>query len=89
LHASGLPLVHDGVDASHPKVRELVAWCEGMVWSSPERHGSMTGLMKTQIDWVPPCEGVVGAGRLIRTRLCWGSGAVPYMSMRSTVTPDR
>ena len=53
---SGLPLVDDGVDASHPKVaelRELVTWSEGMVWSSPERHGAMTGLMKTQIDWPP------------------------------------
>ena len=53
---SGLPLVDDGVDASHPKVaqlRDLVSWCDGMVWSSPERHGAMTGLMKTQIDWIP------------------------------------
>jgi arsenic resistance protein ArsH len=53
---SGLPLVDDGVDADHPKVAELheiVAWCEGMVWSSPERHGAMTGIMKTQIDWIP------------------------------------
>ena len=53
---SGLPLVDDGVDASHPKVadlRKLVTWSEGMVWSSPERHGAMTGLMKTQIDWIP------------------------------------
>lgn len=48
FNPSGLPLVDDGVDASQPKVRELrdlVAWCEGMVWSSPERHGAMTGLM--------------------------------------------
>ena len=53
---SGLPLVDDEVDADHPKVAELheiVAWCEGMVWSSPERHGAMTGIMKTQIDWIP------------------------------------
>ena len=59
---SGLPLVDDCADASHPKVRELrdlVAWCEGMVWSSPERHGAMTGLMKTQIDWIPLSEGAV------------------------------
>ena len=59
---SGLPLVDDGVDATHPKVRELrdlVAWCEGMVWSSPERHGAMTGLMKTQVDWIPLSEGAV------------------------------
>jgi arsenic resistance protein ArsH len=59
---SGLPLVDDGVDASHPKVlelRDLVVWCEGMVWSSPERHGAMTGLMKTQIDWIPLSDGAV------------------------------
>ncbi|WP_415919702.1 arsenical resistance protein ArsH [Tateyamaria sp. SN6-1] len=52
---TGLPLV-DGADPSHPKVqelRDLVIWSEGMVWSSPERHGAMTGLMKTQIDWLP------------------------------------
>lgn len=52
---SGLPLVDDA-DETHPKVaelRELSVWAEGMVWSSPERHGAMTGLMKTQIDWLP------------------------------------
>ena len=62
FNPSGLPLVDDGMDASHPKVRELrdlVTWCEGMVWSSPERHGAMTGLMKTQIDWIPLSEGAV------------------------------
>ena len=56
FNPSGLPLVDDGVDASHPKVaelRDLVTWSEGMVWSSPERHGAMTGVMKTQIDWIP------------------------------------
>ena len=53
---SGLPLADDNADSDHPKVaelRELVTWCDGMVWSSPERHGSMTGVMKTQIDWIP------------------------------------
>jgi arsenic resistance protein ArsH len=30
-----------------------------MVWSSPERHGAMTGLMKTQIDWIPLSVGAV------------------------------
>lgn len=56
FNPSGLPLVDDGVDAGHPKVaelRDLVTWCEGMVWSSPERHGAMTGIMKTQVDWIP------------------------------------
>lgn len=58
---SGLPLADDA-DASHPKVhelRDLVTWCEGMVWCSPERHGSMTGIMKTQIDWIPLALGAV------------------------------
>jgi arsenic resistance protein ArsH len=62
FNPSGLPLVDDGVDATHPKVRELrdlATWCEGMVWSSPERHGAMTGLMKTQVDWIPLSEGAV------------------------------
>ncbi len=52
---SGLPLPDDA-EASHPKVQELreaVMWSDGMVWCSPERHGSMTGIMKTQIDWIP------------------------------------
>lgn len=52
---SGLPLPGDA-DETHPKVaelRDLVMWSEGMVWSSPERHGAMTGIMKTIIDWLP------------------------------------
>ena len=52
---SGLPLPDD-VDADHPKVqelRDLAQWSEGMLWVSPERHGAMTGIMKTQIDWIP------------------------------------
>ncbi len=55
FNPSGLPLPDDA-DADHPKVkelRELANWSEGMVWCSPERHGAMTGIMKTQIDWIP------------------------------------
>ena len=51
----GLPQP-DTDDGSHPKVKELhelVNWSEGMVWCSPERHGSMTSIMKAQIDWIP------------------------------------
>jgi arsenic resistance protein ArsH len=61
FNPSGLPLVDDA-PADHPKVRELheqVQWAEGMVWCSPERHGAMTGLMKTQIDWIPLSIGAV------------------------------
>ena len=52
---TGLPLP-DGDDATHAKVvelRELMMWSQGQVWCSPERHGAMTGIMKSQIDWVP------------------------------------
>ena len=58
---AGLPLV-DGAPDTHPKVqelRQLAMWAEGMVWTSPERHGAMTGLLKTQIDWIPLSEGAV------------------------------
>lgn len=51
----GLPLP-DAEGAEHPKVkelRELAMWSEGMVWSSPERHGAMSAVMKAQIDWLP------------------------------------
>lgn len=57
----GLPLP-DSEDATHPKVqelRDLVVWSEGQVWCSPERHGAMTGIMKTQIDWIPLSLGAV------------------------------
>jgi arsenical resistance protein ArsH len=30
-----------------------------MVWTSPERHGAMTGIMKAQIDWIPLSLGAV------------------------------
>lgn len=57
----GLPLP-DAEEPDHPKVvelRELAAWSEGMVWSSPERHGAMTGILKSQIDWIPLSMGAV------------------------------
>ena len=52
----------DTAPETHPKVsalRELAAWSEGMVWCSPERHGAMTGIMKSQIDWIPLSIGAV------------------------------
>lgn len=61
FHAHGLPLPDD-TTADHPKVQELRAlslWSEGQVWVSPERHGNLTGVMKSQIDWLPLSEGSV------------------------------
>ncbi len=58
---AGLPLP-DEAPASHAKVQELRAlseWSEGQVWISPERHGAMTGIMKSQIDWIPLAIGSV------------------------------
>jgi arsenical resistance protein ArsH len=58
---AGLPLP-DSVPDDHPRVmalRDAAAWAEGMVWTSPERHGAMTGIMKTQIDWIPLTLGAV------------------------------
>lgn len=57
----GLPLP-DSVAPDHPKVaelRELAAWSEGQVWCSPERHGAMSGIIKSQIDWIPLPVGAV------------------------------
>lgn len=58
---TGLPLP-DGAPTDHPKVkelRELSRWSEGQVWTSPERHGAMSGVMKSQIDWIPLAVGSI------------------------------
>ncbi|MFC5069071.1 arsenical resistance protein ArsH [Flaviflagellibacter deserti] len=58
---AGLPLP-DAEPDNHPKVRELrelSQWSEGQVWCSPERHGTISGVMKAQIDWIPLSVGSV------------------------------
>uniref|UniRef100_A0A7S4VA18 NADPH-dependent FMN reductase-like domain-containing protein n=2 Tax=Ditylum brightwellii TaxID=49249 RepID=A0A7S4VA18_9STRA len=57
-HAQQLPLKnHPSInDATHLKVLELRAltlWSHGHVWVSPEVHGTLTGVFKNQIDWIP------------------------------------
>lgn len=57
-----LPMYDYNKSVDHPKVKELrdlSLWSEGQVWSSPELHGNMSGLMKTQIDWIPLSLGAV------------------------------
>lgn len=54
--------IYGSVPDTHPKVqelRELSLWSEGQVWSSPEMHGQITGIMKNQIDWIPLSLGAV------------------------------
>lgn len=61
FHPNGLPLPDDA-PADHPKVaelREAMLWSEGQVWTSPERHGAMSAVMKAQIDWIPLPGGAV------------------------------
>lgn len=53
---SDLPLPDQVTGDDHPAVEELRAhslWSDGQVWCSPERHGQITGIMKTQIDHLP------------------------------------
>lgn len=53
---SDLPLPDQIAGDDHPAVHELrehSLWSEGQVWCSPERHGQITGIMKTQIDHLP------------------------------------
>ena len=82
----------DAVDEDHPKVkalREMAAWSEGMVWCSPERHGAMTGILKSQIDWIPLSLGAVRPTQgktLALMQVCGGSqsfNAVNQMSVRT------
>jgi arsenic resistance protein ArsH len=61
FNPADLPLPDEKPD-THPKVRELrelADWAEGMVWSSPERHGAMSAVLKAQIDWIPLSVGSV------------------------------
>lgn len=48
--------IFDRQNYEHPKVvelHELALWSEGMVWCSPELHGTLTSVIKNQIDWIP------------------------------------
>jgi len=62
FNPDGLPLFDNDRSVEHAKVkelRELSLWSEAQVWSSPELHGNMSGLLKSQIDWIPLTMGAV------------------------------
>lgn len=73
-----LPVKAPGLD-DHPKVvelRELSLWSEGQVWSCPEMHGTITGVFKNQIDWIPLSIGAMRPtqGRTLAVmQVCGGS----------------
>jgi len=79
FNPDGLPTFDFDRSVNHPKVKELrnlSLWSEGQVWSSPEVHGNITGLMKTQIDWIPLTLGSVRPtqGRTLAVmQVCGGS----------------
>lgn len=61
FHPQTLPVKAPGLE-DHPSVvelRELSLWSEGQVWSCPEMHGTITGVFKNQIDWIPLALGAV------------------------------
>lgn len=71
--------VRDPANEAHPEVtrlRDLSLWSEAQVWSSPEMHGNMTGVLKNQIDWIPLSVGAVRPtqGRTLAVmQVCGGS----------------
>jgi arsenic resistance protein ArsH len=71
--------VFDRQSNDHPevqKLRKLSLWSEAHVWVSPEQHGSMTGVFKNQIDWLPLKDGAVRPtqGRTLAVlQVCGGS----------------
>lgn len=78
FNPEGLPVKAPGLE-DHPKVRELrelSMWSEGQVWCSPEMHGTITGVFKNQIDWIPLSIGAVRPtqGRTLAVmQVCGGS----------------
>lgn len=73
-----LPMV-GSVTEDHPKVvelRELCLWSESHVWCSPERHGTVSAVLKNQIDWIPLEQGALrpSQGRTLAVmQVCGGS----------------
>ena len=55
LESKPLPLVGEDGCWSHPNVKEfqeMASSCDAFLVSSPEYHGTMSGVMKNTFDWV-------------------------------------
>jgi len=66
----------DKLPESVKELRQLVDWCEAMVWVSPEVHGNISSVLKNQIDWIPLNVGAVRPtqGKLLAVmQVCGGS----------------
>ena len=78
FRADELP-IFDRTSTDHPQVqrlRQASIWSEAHVWVSPEQHGSMTGVFKNQVDWLPLSDGAVRPtqGRVLAVmQVCGGS----------------
>lgn len=78
FHPHDLPVKAPGLEErpAVQKLRLLSQWSEGQVWCSPEMHGTVTGVFKNQIDWVPLSIGAVRPtqGRTLAVmQVCGGS----------------
>ena len=78
FHPHDLPLMGPGQEG-HPAVvqlRELSLWSESQVWSGPELHGAISGVLKNQLDWIPLAMGALRPtqGRTLAVmQVCGGS----------------
>lgn len=84
---AGLPM-KDEVSASMEKVQELRAlseWSDGHFWVSPEQHGNVTGVFKTQIDWIPLSSGSVRPTQNRTLAICQISGGSQSFNTTNTL----
>ncbi|GJD12745.1 NADPH-dependent FMN reductase ArsH [Galdieria sulphuraria] len=52
-HPESLP-IQDPQYETHPKVQEFIQlynWSQGQIWCSPVHHGSISSVLKNQLDW--------------------------------------
>ncbi|SEN42050.1 arsenical resistance protein ArsH [Paracoccus alcaliphilus] len=75
---SDLPFPDQQKDG-HPAIAELRAqagWADAMLWSTPETHGQMSGLLKAQVEHIPLDEGGISPTQgqvLALMQVCGGS----------------